>query len=825
MKTSQSLAPALILTVLLLFVQSSTRGVSHPRIRVDKEEAPELIKLRREGNALFRRGEYIRAIQTYEKGYGEARLRGNPRSAMRFLNNLGGAHYRMFRYRDAVHAYLEARDLATSQGDRETLGALDVNLSSLYFEMGDVEAALETAEQGLKLPSDVTAKFKARLLIQCARIRAQQNDSEQAVALLRDAIEASRKELDTSSESQAWNELGNTLVERGQLPSAESALIEAFRLRKLTHDDRIQFSYESLGNLRVRQGDLQSASVLLDRAVDSAGVDNPSALWSAYYDRGKARLAQGELRKAFADFGTALKCARLWRAEVLPADAFRISTDVELHQVYSSFIELGSRLYGQTREKEFAEQAFAAAEENRAASLRALWAGPDLTGNLPNEYWEALADLHNEEAAIVKNASHADSGPLRQLRLRLAELEARAGLDFPADTGNPDAFGSGLMGRVQAALRPTEVFLGFHLGDEESCLWVITHDGFEFQRLPRRAQIAGNTDRFVKAVRENSPAAIALGSTLYSQLFGGTSRHFLDRPTWIVAPDGALFELPFAALVEGSNSGSDAPLYVVQRHAIQIVPGISVLSSTTASNLNGPAVGVGDPVYNRADPRLPRTPHPEVRNQGGGSGAQSSVQPLELARLVGSDREIEACAKIWRSHGYEPVLLKGVSANRENLMGALRRNPAVLHVAAHLLFPSKSSGPGVVALAIQPGGDVEVLSATEISSMRIKLGLVVLNGCSSGQANALPGAGLMGMTRSWLAAGAHAVIATRWATPDQDAGELFKSFYERLSSSQYSRNGNSFAQLLQQAQLTELRAGGRRANPAYWGAYFCVERN
>ena len=33
------------------------------------------------------------------------------------------------------------------------------------------------------------------------------------------------------------------------------------------------------------------------------------------------------------------------------------------------------------------------------------------------------------------------------------------------------------------------------------------------------------------------------------------------------------------------------------------------------------------------------------------------------------------------------------------------------------------------------------------------------------------------------------------------------------------------AQVLQQAQLIELHAGGRRAKPAYWAAYFCVERN
>jgi CHAT domain-containing protein len=157
-------------------------------------------------------------------------------------------------------------------------------------------------------------------------------------------------------------------------------------------------------------------------------------------------------------------------------------------------------------------------------------------------------------------------------------------------------------------------------------------------------------------------------------------------------------------------------------------------------------------------------------------------------------------------------------------MKVLQRNPAVLHIAAHVLFPPQDSGPGVVALALQPGGEIELLTATEIASMRLKLGLVVLNGCSSAHAPTLPGAGLMGMTRAWLAAGARAVIVTRWAVSDQDDGELFRPFYERLSSVLPSQNRTSVAQLLQQAQVAELRAGGRHANPAYWAAYFCVER-
>jgi CHAT domain-containing protein/tetratricopeptide (TPR) repeat protein len=770
----------------------------------------------RQGGTAFHAGEYQNAIQIYENGYESAKRVGNARSALHFLNNLGSVYYQSFRYRDAVQAYLKARDLAASQGEQEILAVLDSNLSSLYLDLGETESASESVDQGLKLPDSATARFRPQLLIQRARVQEQQKDWEKAAVLLHDAIDASRRKRDIATEAQAWNELGMVLLSGGQPSSAEPALLEALRLRKQIADDRpLYFTYESFGQLRMAQGNPQAASMFFDQALDAAPAVNPSALWQIYYERGNAHLAQARLEEAFADFQDALNSARRWRAEVLPADAFRVSTEVELHDVYSAYIELGSRLYAKTGRRQFAEDTFAAAEEDRASSLRALWAGPDLTRTLPNEYWETLAQLFRAEADLIKSGPQADAANVRRLRLRAAEMETRAGLDFPAETVEPDD--AGLLERTRRTLGPGEVFLGFHLGNTRSLLWAVTHEGFELHDLPPRTQLANRVALFVKAVRDSSPEAVTLGHQLYSDLFANVSPGMRAKPLWMLAPDGALFEVPFAALIEESGS------YVVERHAIQIVPRISALAHTVTAGLSQPVVGLGDPIYNRADPRLPRGQ--SYARLSKLVSVRAPAELLELARLVGSGREIETYAGVWQSHGYDPILLTGASANRQDLMTALRRNPSVVHIAAHILFPGKSSGPGLIALTLQPSGEVELLSATEITGMRLNLGLVVLNGCSSARAEALPGAGLMGLTRAWLAAGARGVIVTRWATSDQQQGQLFRSFYNLFCARPRSERPPSFARLLQQAQLAELQSGGERANPAYWAAYFCVEKN
>ena len=255
---------------------------------------------------------------------------------------------------------------------------------------------------------------------------------------------------------------------------------------------------------------------------------------------------------------------------------------------------------------------------------------------------------------------------------------------------------------------------------------------------------------------------------------------------------------------------------MIERHAIRLTPGIWALTGQAAPPADGPFVAVGDPIYNRADARWQRSAAPETLS------AKLPSRPMELARLMGSAREVEACANIWRSHGYRPLVLEGASASREMIEAALRQNPAVLHIAAHVLLPAGPAASGAIALTLQPKGQVELLTASDVASVKTEAGVVVIDGCNSGGAASLPGTGLMGLTRAWLGAGAHAVIVTRWAAPDQDEGNLFRSFYERLAGS----DGHpSFARLLQEAQIEAIHAGGRRAQPSYWASYLCVERN
>jgi CHAT domain-containing protein len=191
--------------------------------------------------------------------------------------------------------------------------------------------------------------------------------------------------------------------------------------------------------------------------------------------------------------------------------------------------------------------------------------------------------------------------------------------------------------------------------------------------------------------------------------------------------------------------------------------------------------------------------------------AGSPPQPeVQLPRLAASGTEIRECSRQWGWR--EPMLLEGQAACREKLAAALRAGPAVLHLATHVLSSPARPESALIVLGLVPPGRTDVLTDVEIHALGAAR-LVVMSGCNSGAGAPLPGAGLIGLTRAWLAAGAERVVSSLWPTPD-DSGEIFLSFYRHISLDPLRA-----ADALRRAQLQMLESRGWRGEPRYWAAY------
>lgn len=791
---------------------------------------PAEVELRAAGR-LFAAGRYGESATRCQSAAAAALRAGDLDLAVRATSNGGACQFALHQYESALRSFLTARQLAERAHNASAIAALDGNIASIYSEMGEVESAARWLENSLhRIRGRERSLFLPKLEIQMAVLRSGQGRMEEADRFFRRGIQAAAYTGDLETYALGCNRMGEVFLLAGDLERAEPPLVEAFRVRKLHHLP-LDTSYHRLGRLRLAQGDLTSASNLLDRAVElAAHSQNLMPAWDIYYSRGLVRLQEGRLVDALADLRIAVRLARDWQWSLPAAETARISAAVKVNQTCSALIDAAGRLYSQTGDARLPHEMFAAAEENRGICAASAGAAVQ-----PPRWWEALARVQRAEIGGIADTSAQRRHEIEDARAELARVEAGSLV-----TRSALEVRDHLAARVQAALDRDSTLFSFHLDDSASWLWMVDRGGMEIRRLPARTELDRQVAEVRHSIQDNSAEFAPAAARLYTTLFGQAPLRFLHRTRWLLSLDRGLFDVPVAALVEAYEAG---PVYVAERHAIEVVPGVVPWLASKARD-NTPTsiladgeplfLGIGDPIYNLADPRYPRA--------GASSRAVRRASPFSLfatglaaagfalPRLAASGTELAACARAWR--GGRISLLEGRDATRARLNTELGRRPTIIHFATHFVTSAEASkylvfdlagahrndGPEeMIALSLDPAGRGELLTAAEISHWKVFPDLVVLSGCHSANGAALPGAGRLGLTRAWLEAGARAVAGSLWDTPDE-SGALFAILYRHLSE----RRPADPAAALSAAQREIIHGGGWQAQPRYWGAYFVV---
>ncbi len=790
-------------------------------------------------------GNFAAGEALFQKCLAEVAGRNDRVAVARCQSGVGGTRMARLDYQGALTAYLAAKDAAVASGDNPDLAGIDFNLSSLYQQIFDFGAALQSADQGLSAGAKIpNPYYEAQLLLQLGRLHSGRRDSA-AERLYLEGIETARAAEKGQNfeavEATGWDLLGDERLSRGDLAGAERALLQAFLLRRLFIPRDLGYSYARLGALRLSQAEasrvpqdalLKEAERFTDWALEAQGrgaLTLPA--YQLVYQRGSIRLAQGNPRAALEDLETAVGSAERWRAGIPRTLSSLDGATAKLEQqVVDRFIETAATLGIKTHTLRWVEESFQAAELNRSPGLEDSQA---LAGmwreRLPIEFWEILSRLSNEDVRLLR-AHLRKSVTSDALRLRLCEIEAQVGLRISLN--HPENFPSReSLTHFQNRLRPSETFLSFWVGEKNSVLWVTTRNSSSAYLGAGKERIRGEVQGFRDAIRTGRPDMAAQSRKLYRTLFGQLRPVEKQRPEWLLSLDDPLFDLPFAALVPDSPRArkravmrtSRETVYLAERHSLQVEPGILLLGNDRAKLAlkAGRFVGVGDPVYNVADPRWASARSSARPNFQGwfrtGSGGDLTGQ---FNRLPGTGAEVEASARAWAAYrdgaraAAPSVVLEGAAAAKDRFLQELSPPPAVIHLATHVLTAPEDPERAFLAFSLGPAAQSELLETSDVAMLNVPGALVVMAGCSTAGGLPLSGTGLHGLTRAWSIAGARAVVATQWPVKDQ-GGEFFASFYRHLRDS-------TVAGALRRSQMEMLHSGTAQADPAVWASYQVV---
>jgi CHAT domain-containing protein/Tfp pilus assembly protein PilF len=774
-------------------------------LKIVRLDSPAADALNDAGQRLYSAGEFERAREAFRAAALEAEHSGSPHQSAMNWSNAGGAALARLDFRHALPDFLKARKVAESYGLRQPYLSTMNNLAGLYLQMGDPDAAMRVANESLAGTdwADNSAAIP-QLRFQLATALSKLNRFDEAEPIYRRAIEGVAGRDDLESTARMLGNFGGRCLDAGRLADAESALSAALFIVRFHHLGASANILRGLARLRGLQGDRRSAAALFTAALQAPpGV---TSKWEIYADRGDFRLGINDLSGAMADFRQARGIARQFRADVVPSDQDRIMLENGLSRLPAGLVDAGNRLALLTSNSALLRETFDAAEQDHLWSLRALIPAPnDWRTRLPESYWDLLARYQTLERSLVADPPSDLSKRAAVLRLALQQIEAaaaneaHAGLDDSPENGNESA-----IAHVRNLLDPDTVLLSFHLTKSSGWLWAVDRQGVEVHAISNSGPLEYAVTKFAIATRNGAPEADALGRDLYLTLFGKVSPRYLSHQRWLLELDGPLFNLPFSALVVGRRG--NAPAYLFENKVLQTIPGALMMGPHKAFEASS-FLGIGDPIYSPADDRY-----------RGDRGKHEIVLP----RLPSTANELEACSRAWNSRRTQ--LLTGSAAGLAGVRQALHSNPSVIHFATHVVAaPGNTSG--LIALSLDAFGAMGLMGPMEIAAYTVTPNLVVLNGCHSGMGESLPGAGLTGLTRAWIGAGARAVLATQWDIPDDAGAQMMAEFYRILKTN--SMRGPAFALHQAQLQLRENTTPDGKPAPrqsAVWGAYFVMGR-
>ncbi|HEU0184151.1 MAG TPA: CHAT domain-containing tetratricopeptide repeat protein [Blastocatellia bacterium] len=758
--------------------------------------------------------------------------------------------------------------------DHPNVAASLYNLADLYFEKGDYAKAEQLYQRSLAIREKSLGtdhRYFASTLNNLAEIYFKRGDFEQAERIFQRALAIRERILGPDHPDVAIS-LSNLAIlyrDRGDFVKAESLIQRALAIREKSlgpdHPD-VARSINSLAVLYRDKGKYAEAEPLFRRALavmeKALGPDHPyfastlddlAMLYALKGDLAKAVTVQARANSV-SERNLAINLTRGSERQKLAYLAiFSEQTDFTL--------SLPSRALSQDRQA--LDLAFTTLLRRKGRGLDSM---ADTIGALrrhasPEDraLFDQLADARSQLAVFMFKELGTDEpeayrARLKSLEDKVEELESALSARLPDFRAQAQPV---TLTAVQSAL-PAEGalvefavytpqdprndknklpprYLAYLLTAHGRPKWVDLGEAAPIDRAitswrhalcnPRRRDVK----RLARAVDEKvMRPALAL-----AQSRPGDIRRLL------IAPDGLLNLIPFAALVDRQGR------YLVERYSISyLASGRDLLRAPVRRPVEQDVVIVADPDYGSrgdavmagsrdvglppdlsqiADPNFnaSRLYFPPLRGTAGEARALKSILPR--ATVFAREQATEAALKHLHgpsvlhvaTHGFflqdQDLELVGGRNVKEATVRSVGRSD---HLVENPLLRSGLALAGVnQRLGRADNGDDGVLTALEAAGLDLwGTKLVALSACDTGVGEVKNGEGVFGLRRALALAGSETQVMSLWPVSDLGARDFMIEYYKALS------RGDGRGDGLRNVQLEMLKRI-RRRHPFYWASF------
>ena len=796
-------------------------------------------------------GNVIESRQHYERAIVLARESNNRIAEGSGLNNIGKLYNDAGDYQNALGNYIQALPLFPAGSNQRAITLNNIGVA--YTGLGEWEKSIDYLKQALAILHNGNQRnAESYTLSNIGNAYRKAEDYQEALNYFDQARAIQQKTGNRAQEAETLDLTGVVYSQLGQLEKALEFHKQALDIQRTTQNIRREaISLTNIGHVYNLLGQPNSALEQLDQSLSIfrkiGDLNNAS---TTLEERARAERLSGDLATSRQNIEESLSLIETVRAHS-GSQQLRASYLASREKAYEFYVDLLMQLDAKEPGKGHAAEALTASERGRARSFIELLneAHVDVREGVSADLIKRereISQLLNAKAQreIQLTARKGNQQEIEALQKEISALEdeyqqlqvaiRKASPAYAALT-QPQPLD---LKEIQQQLDPNTLLLEYSLGDDHSYLWLVATDSLKTFQIPKRAEIQAvakqvydsltarsvlksletpgqRQKRIADADAQFQKAAAELSSIILSP-----AKEDLGTKRLAIVADGILQYIPFAALADPRSTG---PL--VLQHELITLPSASTLAIQRANLADrkpaprGVAV-IADPVFASNDPRFARKVDAQQPEKTPGIADTRLIEHLSdtgqltISRLPFTRQEANQILAVSPTGSNLKAL--DFRANRSLATSNELSNYRYVHFATHGYLDSVRPDLSAIVLSLvdQDGKPQDgFLRSHDIFNLNLPAELVVLSACETGLGKDVKGEGLVGLTRSFMYAGARRVIVSLWNVNDKATASLMERLYAGML-----KTHKTPAAALRAAQ-TEMLSQRQWQSPYYWAGF------
>ena len=752
------------------------------------------------GLAYHRLSEFVKAIEFYQQALSTSKEVGNKDLEGRVYVSLGNAYGSLGDLKTAIEFHQQALSISKEVGNKDLEGSVYSNLGCTYNFLGDLKTAIEFHQQALSISKEVGNKdLEGRVYMNLGCAYRSLGDLKTAIEFHQEALSISKETGNKDSEGTEYKAIGNVYLDERDYEKATESFQRALNIAKEIGDKGLEGgSYLSLGIVYTYLGNFKAAMEFYQQALSIAKeIGSKNIEQCAYGNLGIVYIRLRDFKTAIEYHQKDLSIAKETGNKMGEAAAYAnlgtghrcLDDACTAEDFYKCSVRLLDELRGLLQSNDKWKINF---RNKHKASYNMLW----LVQLKQNKTVEALFTAERGRAQALMDLMESQYGvkSVHPVSGEKTNIISSISSDLPSQT----IFLAEAASSLHFWVLQKAHLCQFEKKAISDSLESLTHKTYKqigvFQKVMcENRSLDGPADEESDEVlyrnRDEKSKASAEGEgdalKALSDVVLGPISHLLQSDEVVIVPDGPLFLVPYAALLDQHSR------YLSETLTIRLVPTLTSLRLMTECpegyHSTSGALLIGDPWVEDIPFRGSR-----------------------ILQLSAAKEEVEMIGAILNI-----TPLTGKEATKAEVLSRLN-SVALVHIAAHGRAETGEIflSPNPTMANERPKKKDFLLTMTDVLKAKLRARLVVLSCCHSGRGK-IKAEGVVGLARAFLGAGARCVLASLWAISDAATLQFMRYFYEHLAEGQ--RASKALHQTMKQ-----MRESSNFSDIKYWAPFVLI---